>query len=187
VAQSNFFIVTGAEGAGKTKVLSELEKIFPFYWVNYVSNRDTVEKGTQKISYDEYQKLAEADSFILSFRKRDSMVGVTYDEIRKARASGKTIIWEVDLKWLETIKNEYPEARVILVNGLNAEDLYEHFESKGHAVPAAMAIQAARSNRLNKWWHEWVDFIAENKKDAADKAAAAVKNIIEGKVEHAPA
>jgi guanylate kinase len=187
VTQSNFFIVTGAEGAGKTKVVSELEKILPFYWVNYVSNRDLAEKGTQNVGWDEYQRLAEADSFILSFRKRDSMMGVTYDEIKKAKASGKPIIWEVELKWLETVKNEFPEAKAILINGLNAEDLYEHFESKGHAVPAAMAIQAARSNRLNKWWHEWVDFIAENKKDASDKAAAQIKNIIEGKVAYAPA
>lgn len=187
MAQSNFFIVTGAEGAGKTKVITELEKILPFYWVNYVSNRDSAEKGTQKIGWDEYQRMAEADSFIFSFRKRNAMVGVTYDEIKKAKASGKPIIWEVELKWLDTIKNEYPEARVILINGLNAEDLYEHFESKGHAVPAAMAIQAARSDRLNKWWHETVDFIAENKKEAADQAALTIKDIIEGKVAHAPA
>jgi guanylate kinase len=182
VAESNLFIVTGAEGSGKTKVVSELEKLLPFYWINYVSNRDSAEKGTQQITWDEYQRLAEVDSFILSFRKRDAMVGVTYEEMKKAKASGKPIIWEVDLKWLDTVKNEFPEAKVILINGLNAEDLYEHFESKGHAVPAAMAIQAARSNRLNKWWKETVDFITENKKDAADKAALQIKDIIEGKV-----
>ena len=182
MAESNLFIVTGAEGSGKTKVVSELEKLLPFYWINYVSNRDSAEKGTQQITWDEYQRLAEVDSFILSFRKRDAMVGVTYEEMKKAKASGKPIIWEVDLKWLDTVKNEFPEAKVILINGLNAEDLYEHFESKGHAVPAAMAIQAARSNRLNKWWKETVDFITENKKDAADKAALQIKDIIEGKV-----
>jgi len=182
VARSNLFIVTGAEGSGKTKVISELEKLLPFYWINYVSNRDLTEKGTRQITWDEYQRLAETESFILSFRKRDAMTGVTYDEMKKARASGQPMVWEVDLKWLETVKNEFPEAKVILINGLNAEDLYEHFESKGHAVPAAMAIQASRSHRLNKWWHETVDFIAENKKDAAGNAALEIKNIIEGKV-----
>jgi len=181
VSQSNLFIVTGAEGSGKTKIIDELEKILPVYRINYFSTRDLEEKGVQKIEWEKYQELAEKDSFILSFKKRDTMVGTTYSEINNARKSGKPVVWEVDLKWLDTIKNEYPEAKVILINGLNVEDLYRHFESKGNAVPAAIALQASRSNTLNKWWKEGTDFVVENKKDAADKAALEIKGIIEGK------
>ena len=180
MAQSNFFIITGAEGSGKTKVIDELEKILPFYRISYTSTRDLGEKDIQIVEWEKFQELAEKDSFILSFKKRDTMVGVTYSEVSKARESGKPIIWEIDLKWLDTIKNEFPEARVILINGLNVEDLYQHFESKGHAVPAAIAIQATRSNALNKWWHEGTDFIVENKKDASAKTAEEIKKIVNG-------
>jgi guanylate kinase len=179
--QNNLYIIAGAEGSGKTRVIGELEKILPFYWINYFSTRDLGERGVKKITWEEYQELAEKDSFILSFKKRDTMVGVTYQEINNARQSGKPIIWEIDLKWLDTIKNEFPEATVILINGLNTDDLYQHFESKGNAVPAAIAIQAARSNKLNKWWREGTDFVVENKKDAADKTAGEIKKIIEEK------
>lgn len=179
--QSNLFIVTGAEGSGKTKIITELEKILPFYWMNYLTTRDLGERGFQKLDWEKFQELAEKDSFILSFKKRDALVGVTYDELKKARESGKPIVWELDIKWLESIKNEYPEAVVILINGLEVEDLYQHFESSGHAVPAAIALQASRSNMLNKWLREGTDFIVENKKDAADKTAEEIKKIIEGK------
>jgi len=180
--QSNFYIVAGAEGSGKTTVMRELEKILPFHWVNYFSTHDLGEEKSQKIDWQKFQELAESDSFVLSFKKRDALVGVTYSEIGAAKTSGKPVVWELDLKWLETVKNEYPEAKVILINGLNAEDLYQHFESKGHAIPAAMALMANRSNTLNKWWHEGVDFVVENKKDEAAKAAEEIKKIIEGKL-----
>lgn len=174
------FIIAGAEGSGKSQVINELDKILPFYWINYLSTRSLSEKGFQQVNWDEFQELAEKDGFILSFRKRDTMVGVTYNELKNARESGKPIVWEIDLKWLDTIKNEFPDATVILINGLNVEDLYEHFESKGNAVPAAIALQASRSNTLNKWWREGTDFVVENKKDASNKTAEEIKSIIEG-------
>lgn len=179
MASGKMFIIAGAEGSGKTKVIGELEKLLSFYWINYLSTRDLNEKGFQKVTWEEFQELAEKDSFVLSFKKRDTLVGVTYSELSKAKESGKPIIWEIDLKWLDTIKNEFPEATVILINGLNIEDLYEHFESKGHAVPAAIALQASRSNTLNKWWREGTDFVVENKKDASDKTAGEIRKIIE--------
>jgi len=181
MAQSKIFVVTGAEGSGKTTVLGKLEKIFPFYWMEYLTTKDTGEKGTQKIAWEKFQALAESDGFILSFKKRDALFGMTYSEINKARESGKPIVWEVDLKWLDTVKNEYPEATTLLINGLEIEDLYEHFESKGHAVPAAIAIMAKRSNTLNKYWHENVDQIVENRRNEAEKAAEGIKKIIEGR------
>jgi len=182
LAQNNFFIITGAEGSGKTKVIDDLEKILPFYRVRYLASRNLNEQGIEIIDWKKFQELAEKDSFILSFNKRDALVGVTHDEIKKARESGKPIIWEVDLQWMETVRNDYPEAVIILINGLGIEDLYEHFESKGGAVPAAMAISANRSNTLNKWWHEDVDHVVENRKNESQKAAEEIKKIIESKV-----
>ncbi len=177
--KNKLFIITGAEGAGKTLVITELEKIIPFYWINYFSTRATGEKGFQKTDWQSFQKMAESDQFVLSFKKRDYLVGVTYDEIKKADLSGKPIIWEVDAKWAEDIKNEYPNAIVILVNGIEVEDLYRHFESQGHAIPAAIAIQAQRSDKINKSWHQGVNYIVENKKGESAKAAQSLKEIIE--------
>lgn len=181
MTQNNLFIIAGAEGSGKTSVIESLEKITPVYLIKYVATRDSGESGIQNIGWDKFQEFAENDGFILSFKKRDTLIGVTYQEMKSAKESGKPIIWEVDLKWLDTIKNEFPEAKIILINGLNVEDLYEHFESKGNAVPAAIALQAARSNTLNKWWREGTDFVVENIKDAPEKTAEEIKKIIEGK------
>ena len=179
MTKNKLFIVTGAEGAGKTLIITELEKIVPFYWINYFSTRSTGEKGFQKTDWQNFQKMAEEDKFVLSFKKRDYLVGITYEELEKANNSGKPIVWEVDAKWVEDIKNEYPDAIVILVNGIEVEDLYRHFESKGHDVPAAIAIQAQRSNRINKSWHQGVNYVIENKKGASAKAAQSIKEIIE--------
>ncbi|MFH1182807.1 MAG: hypothetical protein V1690_00915 [Candidatus Moraniibacteriota bacterium] len=180
MAKKNLFIITGAEGSGKTKVIDSLEKILAFYRINYFATSDPKEKGTQKIEWKKFQELAEKDSFILSFKKRDALVGVTYDEMKQAKNSSKPIVWELDLQWMETIKNEYPEAAVILLNGVGFEDLYQRFEDKGSAIPAATAISAKRSDNLNKWWHGEVDYIIDNVKDQSDKAAEEIKGIIEG-------
>lgn len=170
--------MTGAEGSGKTKVIDDLEKIFQFYRVSYLSNQDLKEKGYQKIDWQKFQELAENDSFILSFNKKSALVGVTYDEIKKARDSGKPIVWEVDLQWIETIKNEYPDATAILINGVGFEDLYQRFEEKGSAIPAATALSAKRSDTLNKSWHDYVDVVVENRKGESAKAAEGIKGII---------
>jgi len=162
-------------------VIDDLEKIAQFYRIGYLSTQDLKEKGCQKIDWQKFQELAESDSFVLSFNKKSALVGVTYDEINKARNSGKPIIWEVDLQWIEAIKNEYPEGYVLLINGVGIEDLYERFESKGSAIPAATALSAKRSDALNKGWHSSVDYIIENRKGESGKAAESIKKIIESK------
>lgn len=179
MAQNNLFIIAGAEGSGKTTIISELEKILPFYWIQYLSTRALNEKGVQKITWEEFQDLAEKDQFALSFQKKDCRWGVTHQEIQKAKKSGLPIVWEVDLKFLDLVKNEYPEAVTVLTNGIGIEDLYQHFESGGQAVPAAMAMRASMSNTLNKMWHQAVDYIVENKKGESAKAAEEIKKIME--------
>lgn len=180
MAKKNLFIITGAEGSGKTRVIDDLEKIISFHRISYFATSDAKEKGTQKIEWKKFRELAENDGFILSFKKRDVLVGVTYDEMSQAKKSGKPVIWELDLQWMETIKNEYPEAVIILLNGVGFEELYQRFEGKGSAIPAATAISAKRSDTLNKWWHGDVDHIIDNRKDQSDKAAEEIKKIIEG-------
>lgn len=176
---NKLFLIAGAEGSGKTRVIDDLEKISQFYRINYLSTQDLKEKGCQKIDWQKYQALAESDGLVLSFDKKGALVGVTYDEINKARNSGKPIVWEVDLRWIEAIKNEYPESCVLLINGVGIEDLYERFESKGSAIPAATALSAKRSDTLNKGWHSSVDYIIENRKGESEKAAERIKEIIE--------
>lgn len=181
MAKSNLFIITGAEGSGKTRVIDALDKIMSIYRINYLSTNTSPEKGVQKTEWKKFQELAEKDSFILSFRKRDALTAVSYAELETAKKSGKPIVWELDLQWMETIKNEYPDAVIILLNGVGFEELYQRFEGKGSAVPVATAISAKRSDNLNKWWHGDVDYIIDNRKDQSDKAAKDIKQIIEEK------
>lgn len=177
--RSNFFIVTGAEGSGKSVVIKELEKIIPFYLVQYVANSDLNEPGVKVLGWKDFQALAENDEFVLSYQKKNALIGVSHKELQNALASGKPVVWEVDLKHIDVINNDFPEATVILINGLAIEDLYERFESKGHAVPAAIALRAKVSNTMNKSFRESVDYIVENRKNESSKAAEEIKKIIE--------
>jgi len=63
--QNKLFIITGAEGSGKTRVIDDLEKISSFYRINYLATNDLGEKGVQKVAWEKFQELAEKDSFIL--------------------------------------------------------------------------------------------------------------------------
>ncbi len=176
------FIVTGAEGSGKTTVVNELSKIMDFYWVRYVSTSIEEGPGLQRINWDEYRKLAESDALEVSVQKKSAFFGVTHDEIKLALQSGKPVVWEVDLSLLENVRNDFPEARIILLNGIGIEDLYERFENKGHMVSAAIGMKASVLNSLNKSWHDEVDFVVDNRKDLSSEAAQKIKDIIEGKV-----
>lgn len=103
---SNLFIVTGVEGSGKTSVIIELAKILPFYQVTYFTTRPVSEKGTVVVNWDKFKDLAEKDRFVLSYQKKDYLTGVTHEEIVKAEKSGQPIVWEIDIKYFESIKNE---------------------------------------------------------------------------------
>ncbi|MBM3256294.1 MAG: hypothetical protein FJZ04_02400 [Candidatus Moranbacteria bacterium] len=178
VTQGKLFIVTGAEGSGKTSVIAELAKVFSFYQVTYLSTRAVPEKGTVVAKWDKFKDLAEKDQFILSYQKKDYLTGATHEEIAKAEKSGLPIVWEIDIKYFEGIKNEFPEAKVILINGVGFEGFYEHLKSSGQTVPAAMALQAKRSAAQNKMLHQSVDFVVENRKGESAKAAERIKEII---------
>jgi len=174
------FIITGADGSGKTKVISDLQKIKSFYLVNYISTSPQKELGMSQVSWDVFQSFAEKDGFVISYKKRNAMIGVTYEEIKKAEQTELPIVWEIDIQWIENIKNEYPEARTILVNGLGAEGFFQHYESKGNAVPNLTAIKAQRAEQLHSWWRGEVDFTVENKAGESAKAAEEIKKIMEG-------
>lgn len=176
------FIVTGAEGSGKTTVITELAKMLPFYWVRYVTTSVEEGPGLQKIGWEEYRNLAENDGLEISVQKKNALFGVTHEEIKLAKRSGQPVVWEVDLSFLENIKNDFPEARIILLNGIGIEDLYERFENKGHTISAAIGMKASALNSLNKSWHNEVDYVVDNRKDASGEAAKQIKDIIEGKV-----
>ncbi len=178
--KGKLFIITGADGSGKTKVIEDLEKIKSFYLVNYITTASQSEKGVVPVSWDNFQSFAENDGFVLSFKKRNAMTGVTHEEIKKAEASGQPIVWEIDIQWIEDIRNEHPEATTILVNGLDAEGFYQHYESKGSAVPTLTAIKAQRAEHLHEWGRGQVDYIVENKFGESAKAAEEVKKIMEG-------
>ncbi len=175
------FIVTGAEGSGKTTVMKELAKTLDFYWVRSVSTSVEEGPGLQRVGWEEYRRLAESDALEVSVQKRNALFGVTHDEIKLALRSGKPVLWEVDLTSLENVKNDFPEARIILLNGIGIEDLYERFENKGQMISAAIGMKASVLNSLNKSWHDEVDFVVDNRKDAIGEAAQRIKEIVEGK------
>lgn len=176
------FIITGADGSGKTKVIEDLEKISQFHLVKYISTNPQSEWGIERVDWETFQSFAEKDGFVVSYKKRNTLIGVTYEEIKKAEQSPLPVIWEIDIQWVENIKNEYPEAITILINGLGAEGFFKHYESKGNAVPNLTAIKAKRAENLHSWWRDSVDFIVENKAEQSDKAALEIKKIMEGGV-----
>lgn len=179
MVQSNLFVITGAEGSGKTRVIRDLQKIMPFYLINYLSTRNIGEDNYKVLDWDKYKELAENDAFILSFHKKSALVGVTYEEMENAKKSGLPIIWEVDIQWIETIKNEFPDCVTFLTNGLNVDEFYNRFEQKGNVVPSAIAYLAKKSENLHTSWRSFVDHIIENTRDQSQKAAEEIKRIIE--------
>ena len=176
-----FFVITGAQGSGKTGVIEKLKRLMPLYLIKYVCTRSKEDDNHNEVTWEEFQKLAENDNFIISFNRQNALFGVTYEELKKAVESNLPIIWEADLDWLEIIKNEYPETVFIMINGLSVEDFYERFENKGNALPQASALMARRSKDLNIELNNYVDYVVDNKKDEAENAAQEIKKIIEGK------
>ena len=183
-ARRKMFIITGAEGSGKTRVINDLAKIASFYLLNYITTGPVKELGVIPVSWEEYNKFAENDGFVISYKKRSAMFGVTYEEMKRAEESGKPIVWEVDIQWVETVKNQYPEAMIILVNGLGFEGFYKHYKSKGYAVQNFMANQAKQAENLHSIWRSEMDHVVENRFGESQKAAEEIRDIIEGKHFH---
>jgi len=179
--KNSIFIVTGAEGSGKTRVLNDLEKTIPYYRFQYLATHEVEGEKYKVISWKEFQKKAEEDAFIFSYEKSGVMIGAQYSEIENGLKSGKPFVWEVDLKWIGKVNDDYPGSPVIMIQSSSFEDLYEHFKKKGKTIDVSLARMAKRADRINKAWSGIADHVVVNKENESEKAAEEIKKIIQGK------
>jgi len=178
---NKLFIITGAEGSGKTRVLDELDKVFDYHRFQYLTTHTPKEKGYKQIDWKEFQELAENDAFVFSYEKEKVMVGAEYAEVERGLKSGKPVLWEVDIKWVEKVLDDFPGTTVVVINSVSFENFYEHFKKKGKAIPSSLAHLARASNISNKELSNLANYVVENAEGKSKEAAEQLKKIIEGK------
>ena len=120
--KTSFFIISGPSGVGLDSIIEGLSAIMPIKRVITTSTR-AMRPGESNghpyyfISSEEFlRKAGKNEFFEFAEEYNHKLYGVTHDEIKRAAASGKIVIWKVEYKGVVAIKRLMPETVAILIN-----------------------------------------------------------------------
>ncbi len=119
--QKTIFIIVSPLNIGLKNALAELEKKIQFYKIVQLTTRlkkPAEKEGTDYyfISWKSFEKLAEENKLIVSFKKKSNYYGVAESELQKAFASKLPVIWISGLKEALEIKEEIPNIKIIFIS-----------------------------------------------------------------------
>jgi guanylate kinase len=120
--QNNLFIISSPSGAGEDSIIQGLEKLLPIERVITTTTRPMRPGESQKkpyyfISRDKFNKgIKENKFFEYAKEYNNHYYGVTHDEIKRVKNSGKIGIWKIEYKGVISAKKLIPGIISILIN-----------------------------------------------------------------------
>lgn len=120
--KSKIFIISGPSGAGEDSIIKKLEKLFSIEKVITTTTREMRPGEAQGKPYyfvpkEEFLAGIKEDKFFeYAEEDRGNFYGVTRQEVARAMAANKVVIWKMDYKGVLTIKKLLPDAKAILID-----------------------------------------------------------------------
>ncbi len=120
--KNNLFIISGPSGAGEDSIINGLEKKLSIEKVTTTTTRK-MRKGESEgcpyyfISKNDFKKGIEENKFFEYAQEyNNNYYGVTHDEIKRVKNSGKIGIWKIEYKGVITAKKLIKDITAIFIN-----------------------------------------------------------------------
>ena len=116
-----FLVICASSGAGKTTIIKEILKIFPFFKFSVSATTRKIRKGEQNgidyyfISREDFEKKISNNEFVEWEMVYGDLYGTLKSEIDRSLKDGIDLILEVEVLGALSIKKLYPEAVTVFI------------------------------------------------------------------------
>ena len=122
-----FLVICAPSGAGKTTVIKEILKIFPFFKFSVSATTRKIRKGEQNgkdyyfISREDFEKKINNNEFVEWETVYGDLYGTLKSEIDRSLKDKVNLILEVEVLGALSIKKLYPEAVTVFIEAPKKE------------------------------------------------------------------
>lgn len=180
------FLILGPSGSGKGTVMNYLKKTFPQAVFPISCTTRLPRPGEQDghvyhfITAEEFQKKIDAGEFLeWAVVHHNHTYGTLKQPIRKALAAGKTVIREVDMQGVQSIRQLLPKEQVvsIFITAPSWENLKQRI-LKRSALPPAELQQREKSFHREMEFAKECDYIVLSEEGKIDEYCKKVADVI---------
>ncbi len=178
-------VICAPSGAGKTTIIKEILKIFPFFKFSVSATTRKIRKGEQNgkdyyfISKADFEEKISNNEFVEWEMVYDDFYGTLKSEIDRSMNDGSDLILEVEVKGALSIKKLYPDALTVFIEAPK-DELVDRLNIRNNESDDELNKRIDRMEMefslKNKFGHI---IINETKEGGLQKAVEELKIIIE--------
>ena len=176
------FIISAPSGSGKSTLVNEIRRTVPRleFSISYTTRqpRGSERNGCEYyfISREQFEDMIRKDDFLEYARVFESdYYGTAREFLRKADASGKDLLLDIDVQGAAQIKRKLPNAVSIFIMPPNRKELEQRLRKRGQDTPEVIVrrLNAARREIEN---YAKYDYILVN--DRLEDSVSALEAIL---------
>ncbi len=175
-------VISAPSGSGKTTIAKEILRRNPGLKFSVSATTRMKRAGEVEgrdyffLTQDDFKRRREAGEFIEWEEMYGDFYGTLKSEVDGALASGRSILFDVDVKGGLSIKNHYPEALLIFIRPPSFEALKARLVNR--KTESAVTLQR-RLERVSMEMELGAKFDHEVVNDNLDKAVGQVQSLVE--------
>lgn len=151
--KTQMVIISAPSGAGKSSFIERALLDFPILKDTITYTTREMRTGEKEgdpyhfVSEERFKSLIEEGFFVEWEQVHDSLYGTPLQQIEQAKAEGRVLIMDVDVKGASTFQQKYPDAASVFIMPPSIEELRRRIVARDSKVPANLELRLANAER----------------------------------------